>query len=63
MDQIEVPTPNEIEQARKEIGLTQSELAERAGISQPAYAKIKSGENDPRLSTIGRLANAVNQDL
>jgi predicted transcriptional regulator len=63
MNQLEVPTPTEIENARQEAGLTQSELADAAGISQPAYAQSKSGNNDPRLSTIKRLTVAINKEL
>jgi predicted transcriptional regulator len=63
MNELEVPTPNDIEQARKEAGLTQGELADAVGISQPAYSQIKSGNNDPKLSTVIRLANAINNEL
>jgi len=63
MDKLEVPTPDEIEQARKDAGLTQGELADAVGISQPAYSQIKSGNNDPKLSTVVRLATVINEEL
>ena len=41
--------------ARLKAGLTQRQLAERAGISQPAIAKIESGRSSPRVDTLTRL--------
>ena len=49
--------------ARVRAGLTQQELASRAGISQPALARIESGRIDPRLKTIQRLLNECNMTL
>lgn len=44
---------------RKELGLTQVEVAERLGISQPALAMIESGRNSPTLDAMYRLATAL----
>lgn len=41
--------------ARLRSGLTQKELATRAGISQPALARIEAGRVVPRIETIQRL--------
>ncbi len=41
--------------ARLRSGLTQKELAARAGISQPALARIEAGRVVPRIDTIQRL--------
>lgn len=60
---IDVPTAREIRHGRMDAGLTQSELADRAGISQPALSKIESGTNDPRLSTMRAVAEAINNEL
>lgn len=46
----------ELRRIREGQRLTQADLAERMDISQSAVAKIESGERDPRLSTIRRLA-------
>lgn len=49
--------PNLIKQKRRELGLTQSELAEKTGIS---YASIKAYESDarkPKPSTMKKLAD------
>lgn len=43
---------------RKYLGLTQSDMAERMGISQSAYSQIEASHN-PRASTLTRVANAM----
>ncbi|MFP4632564.1 MAG: CBS domain-containing protein, partial [Halobacteriales archaeon] len=53
---MKVPTADDVRDRRKELGLTQSELAERAGVSQPLIARIENGDVDPRLSTVTRIA-------
>jgi transcriptional regulator with XRE-family HTH domain len=40
-------------------GITQAALAKAIGIAQPRIAEIERGEANPRLSTIGRLAYAL----
>ncbi len=49
--------------ARKSLNLTQKDLAEKLGISQPYVAKLEGGEANPTLSTIGRLLAAINLRL
>lgn len=58
---IDVPTPSELRTARKDAGLSQSALAERVGVSQPALSQIESGNNDPRLSTVRKIALEINK--
>jgi predicted transcriptional regulator len=58
---IDVPTPNDLRTERKEANLSQSELADRVGISQPALSQIESGNNDPTLSTVRRIALEINK--
>jgi predicted transcriptional regulator len=57
---IEVPSPSELRNGRKDAGLTQDELADAVGISQPSLSQIESGENDPRLSTVVKIASVIN---
>jgi predicted transcriptional regulator len=44
---------------RKRLGLTQTELAQRANVSQSLIARIESGSVDPRLSTLRRILEAL----
>lgn len=44
--------------ARRKACLTQRQLAERSGISQPAIAKIESGRASSRVDTLVRLLKA-----
>lgn len=46
---------NAIRFGRLRAGLTQQELARRAGISQPSLARIESGRVVPRLDTAARV--------
>lgn len=45
---------------RKELGITQKELAERAGMHQSQLSRIENAKHDPRLSTIIQIAEALN---
>ncbi len=56
---MELPTPEDLRQRRTELELTQSELADRADVSQPLIARIEGGDVDPRLSTLRRIVNAL----
>ncbi|HUG30528.1 MAG TPA: helix-turn-helix domain-containing protein [Candidatus Limnocylindria bacterium] len=44
--------------ARRRSGLTQRELAARAGIPQETIARIEKGRVDPRVGTLDRLLEA-----
>ena len=44
---------------RRELGLTQQDVAERLGIRQATVAAFESYDNDPKLSTIRRYAQVV----
>jgi transcriptional regulator with XRE-family HTH domain len=45
--------------ARRRAGLTQRQLAERAGVPQPAIARIESGAVSPRVRTLLPLIEAT----
>jgi transcriptional regulator with XRE-family HTH domain len=47
-----------IRRARERAGLTQAELAARAGTSQPAIARYETGQATPRFDTARRLVEA-----
>lgn len=54
-----VPTPEDLRAARFEEELTQTELADRAGISQPMVARIEGGDVDPRASTVRAIIEVL----
>lgn len=49
--------------ARRKVGLTQAELAIRAGVPQSVIARIESGASMPRFDTLDRLLNACGFSL
>jgi ribosome-binding protein aMBF1 (putative translation factor) len=44
-------------------GLSQTELAERMGTTQPAIARLEAGRVAPRLETLDRVAEALDVQL
>lgn len=54
---------SEYVQARQAHGLTQAQLAEKAGLSRMAVQKAESGTTDPRLSTLQVMARAMGMEL
>jgi predicted transcriptional regulator len=48
---------------RKDLGLSQAEVAERMGTSQSAVARFEAGELDVRLSTVERYTVALGARL
>jgi transcriptional regulator with XRE-family HTH domain len=49
--------------ARRAAGITQFELASRAGTTQPAVAAYESGAKTPNLATLERLLNGADHDV
>ena len=45
--------------ARKQLGLTQEEVASRSGVQAAEVSRIEAGKRDPQVSTLLRLAKAV----
>lgn len=50
-------------QYRKELGLTQSELGKRAGISQPNITRFESGNYNPTLEFLVKIAGAMGKKV
>jgi transcriptional regulator with XRE-family HTH domain len=48
-----------VRRARTEAGLTQRELADRAGTSQPAVAAVEAGRKQPTVATLSRWLEAA----
>lgn len=49
----------ELVELRNSLGITQDELAKRAGVSQSRISRIEAGEHDIQLSTLIKLAGAL----
>src|SRR5919198_3492582 len=48
---------------RKELGLSQAELAELVATTQSAIARLESGGRPPRIDTLLRIADALDCEL
>jgi DNA-binding XRE family transcriptional regulator len=48
---------------RKDLGLSQAELAELVGTTQSAIARLESGGRPPRIDTLLRIADALDCEL
>jgi predicted transcriptional regulator len=57
-----IPSIDDVKKLRKRLGLTQSEVAKLAGVSQSLVSQIESGEVDPRLSTLKRIIDTLNEE-
>ena len=57
---MQIPTGEDIRVARKNNGLTQSEVAEKAEVSQPLIARIESNDVDPTIDTLYSVVAALN---
>ena len=51
----------EVKKIRKKIGMTQTELANRAGVSQSLIAKIESGRIDPTYTKTRKIFAALSE--
>lgn len=52
-----------LRQARRRAGLSQRQLANNVGVSQPQIARIESGAVVPRVDTLDRLLEACGEGL
>jgi transcriptional regulator with XRE-family HTH domain len=48
-----------LRQARTRLELTQEQVAERSGVHATEVSRIEAGKRDPKVSTLERLAAAV----
>lgn len=48
---------------REHLGLTQKELAERAGLKPQSIARMEKPDNTPRRDTLKKLADAMGIDV
>lgn len=52
----------EIKRLRQKVGMSQTALAKKAGVSQAHIAKIESGKVDPRFSTVERILRCLKEE-
>ena len=54
-----------LEKLRQESGLTQKELAQKTGVSQPMVARLERGDQDriPTLNTINKIFHALGYEV
>jgi uncharacterized protein len=52
-----------LQEIRRRHGLTQAELARRAGTSQPVISAYEHGRRDPTLKTLSKLVEAGGERL
>lgn len=54
-------TQVKLKQARTNLGMTQSEIAEKLGMKQATYQKLESGKTpDMRISTLVHICKELN---
>jgi ribosome-binding protein aMBF1 (putative translation factor) len=54
---------DQVADRRKELGLSQAELAELVMTTQSAIARLEGGGRPPRIDTLLRIANALDCEL
>ena len=55
--------PKQLKKIRVQLGITQSELARAAGVSQSLIAKLESGLVDPSFSTMKAISEALRSQI
>lgn len=55
--------PKQLKRIRVQLGITQSELAKAAGVSQSLIAKLESGLVDPSFSTMKSISEALRSHI
>ncbi|HWL33379.1 MAG TPA: helix-turn-helix transcriptional regulator [Gaiellaceae bacterium] len=53
----------QVSERRRELGLSQQQLAELTGTTQSAIARLESGGRPPRIDTLLRITNALDCEL
>ncbi|MFN2569951.1 MAG: helix-turn-helix domain-containing protein [Candidatus Dormibacteria bacterium] len=58
-----IEVADQVRQLRTALGLSQEQLAERVGTTQPMIARLEGGGQPPSLRTLERLADALQANL
>ncbi|MCA9621066.1 MAG: helix-turn-helix transcriptional regulator [Myxococcales bacterium] len=62
-DDVAVNLANNMRQLREARGLTQQQVARRAGVPRPTWANLESGGANPTLAVLVRVATALSVSL
>ncbi len=54
---------NDLINARIHKRMTQTEVAQKAGVSRTVVARLESGTTNPTLGTVSRVANTLGKEL
>ena len=58
-DKMAQKVAEKLKEVRLEKGMTQADIAEKAGLHPNSYAKIERGEATPSLETLEKIAKAL----
>jgi len=58
---MQLPPLSEIQKQREKLSLTQTQLAEKAGVSQSLIARLEAGTVDPRYSKVAKVFTALEE--
>lgn len=61
-DELSKALPEAVQSRRQRIELTQQQLADRAGVSQPMIARIENRDVNPKVSTVRDVITALNHN-
>lgn len=61
--EVEYAIRNEILKARKELGMSQTQLSNLTGITQPDISKLENSKANPSVATLKKLATAFGKKL
>lgn len=52
-----------LREERKALGLTQRDMADKLGITQPSYIRYESGTSEPSLSRLVQIAEILDVSI
>lgn len=61
--EVEYAIMNEMLRLRGEAGMSQSQLSQKTGITQPDISKLENGKANPSIATLKKVARAFGKKL
>ncbi len=61
--EVEYAIMNEMLKLRSEAGISQSQLSQQTGITQPDISKLENGKANPSIATLKKVARAFGKRL